>query len=234
MLFRSPGDPVVITGGLNSSISNPVGASAQVGTTSSGSMRSILVTNPSNGYQLSPNSSISFTGGGGSGSAAEINLLDTSKLSQVSFIVGNTLGLANNVVIGNTSNAAIYNVASFAHPGVSNTNSRFIDAFKFLAFPVGPIASVKVDSTGTGYSSIPLVEAHSLYTTDLTTAELKNLGMLQPISIVSGGTGYGNNDTISIVGGSGLGAYANLVVNATGTIVYANYVYSAEIGRAHV
>ena len=75
---------------LNSSISNPVGASAQVGTTSSGSMRSILVTNPSNGYQLSPNSSISFTGGGGSGSAAEINLLDTSKLSQVSFIVGNT------------------------------------------------------------------------------------------------------------------------------------------------
>ena len=82
-LFYNPGDPVVITGGLNSSISNPIGASAQVGTTSSGSMRSILVTNPSNGYQLSPNSSISFTGGGGSGSAAEINLLDTSKLSQI-------------------------------------------------------------------------------------------------------------------------------------------------------
>lgn len=226
-LYYNSGDPVVIVGGLNSNIANPSGATAQIGTTSSGSIRSILVTNPSNGYQLAPNSSITFSGGGGTGSVAEISLLDTSKLTSVGFIVGNTLGLANNVVIGNTSNPATYNVATFAHPGVSNTNSKFIDAFKFLSFPVGPIASVKVDITGTGYSSIPVVEAHSLYNTDLNSTELKNLGMLQPISIVSGGTAYANNDTIAIVGGSGQGAYANIVVNSTGTIVHANYVFSS-------
>ena len=42
-LFYDVGDPVVVYGGLNQTISNPVGATAQVGSVSSGSIKSISV-----------------------------------------------------------------------------------------------------------------------------------------------------------------------------------------------
>lgn len=52
-----------------------------------------------------------------------------------------------------------------------------------------------------------------------------NLGVLQPISIINGGTGYFVGNTISIVGGGGIGAFANITsVSGSGAITSINYV----------
>ena len=222
--FYEPGDPVIVSGGLNPDVVDPVGAEAFVGQTTRGSISSIVVTDGSNGYQLPPNSAVNFIGISDAAAQAEINLLDGEKLTNVSFVINNSLGIASNITIGNTSFAQTYNI--FANPGVTNTNSRLIDAFTFTSFTVGPIGSIKIINQGAAYNKTPNVVVTSLYTTDAGQSDLKNLGILQPISIQNGGTGYGNNDTISIVGGLGSGAFANIVVNATGSIVRVPYVFS--------
>ena len=224
--FYVPGDPVIITGGLNTGVVNPIGATAIVGETTTGSITSINVLDGANGYRLPPNSSINFLGGGiGFASAqAEINLLDDTQQTTISYIINNTLGIAANVVMGNTNSPDLY--YCFKDPGVSNTNTKLIDAFNFTAFTVGPIGSVHLINEGAGYSSSPNVTASSLYTTDVGQSELKTLGILQTIQIVNGGTDYGNNDVIRIVGGTGQGAYANIVVNSTGAIVHVPYVFA--------
>ena len=222
--FYEPGDPVIVSGGLNLDVVDPVGAEAFVGQTTRGSISSIVVTDGSNGYQLPPNSAVNFTGTSDAPAQAEINLLNSEKLTNVSFVINNSLGIASNITIGNTSFAQTYNI--FANPGVTNTNSRLIDAFTFTSFTVGPIGSIKITNQGAAYNKTPNVVVTSLYTTDAGQSDLKNLGILQPISIRNGGTGYGNNDTISIVGGLGSGAFANIVVNATGSIVRVPYVFS--------
>jgi len=222
--FYEPGDPVIISGGLNPDVVDPVGAEAFVGQTTRGSILSIVVTNGSNGYRLPPNSAINFLGSADAQAKAEINLLDSEKLTNVAFVINNSLGIASNIAIGNTTFAQTYN--TFANPGVTNTNSRLIDAFTFTSFTVGPIGSIKITNQGAGYTKTPNVTVTSLYSTDVGQSDLKNLGILQPISIQNGGTGYGNNDTISIVGGLGSGAFANIVVNAAGSIVRVPYVFS--------
>lgn len=222
--FYETGDPVIISGGLNTDVVNPIGAEALVGQTTRGSIETIIVTNGSNGYQLPPNSSIIFSGASDASAKAEINLLDSEKLSNVSFIINNSLSIAQNVAIGNSNFAETY--SCFANPGVTNTNSKLIDAFTFTGFTVGPIGSVKIINQGAGYRTTPAVTALSLYDTDIGQSDLKNLGILQPILITNGGTSYGNNDTITIVGGLGEGAFANIVVNSTGAIVRVPYVYS--------
>ena len=222
--FYESGDPVIVSGGLNPDVADPVGAEAFVGQTTRGSISSIVVTDGSNGYQLPPNSTVNFLGTADAVARAEINLLDSEKLTNVAFVINNSLGIASNIVIGNTTFAQTYN--TFANPGVTNTNSRLIDAFTFTSFTVGPIGSIKITNQGAGYTKTPNVTVTSLYSTDVGQSDLKNLGILQPISIQNGGTGYGNNDTISIVGGLGSGAFANIVVNAAGSIVRVPYVFS--------
>jgi hypothetical protein len=55
----------------------------------------------------------------------------------------------------------------------------------------------------------------------LNRGDLKKLGSLGRITIIDGGAGYANGDTISFNGGSGYGANAFVSVNATGTIISA-------------
>lgn len=55
----------------------------------------------------------------------------------------------------------------------------------------------------------------------LNRGDLRKLGSLGRITIVGGGTGYANGDTLSFNGGSGYGANAFVSVNATGTIISA-------------
>ena len=73
-----------------------------------------------------------------------------------------------------------------------------------------------------------MVSAASFYQIDnANTVFLGSLGILAPIQILNGGTGYQANDTIVFSGGTGLGAYANVVsVDGSGAITAVNYVYS--------
>jgi len=221
-LFYEPGDPVIIVGGLNPDVANPIGATAEVGQTTRGSIESLVITDPSHGYRIFPNSAITFSGGGGSGATAQITLLDDSKLDNVTLITSNTLGILANVWIGNSTIAQTY--TSFAVS--ANTNSTLRDTLTFKTFQVGPIGSIQVNNQGGGYSSVPAVDVSSLYTTDVGTDALSFLGILQPIQILNGGQGYGNSNTVLISGGTGFGAYANVTVNTAGSIIDATYVYA--------
>jgi hypothetical protein len=221
-LFYETGDPVIVVGGLNPDVANPIGATAEVGTTTTGSVQDLVVTDPSHGYRIFPNSAITFSGGGGSGATAQINLLDDTKLANVTLITSNTLGIVANVVIGNSTFAQTY--TSFAVS--ANTNSTLRDTLTFRTLRVGPVGSVQVINQGGGYSSAPAVDVSSLYATDGGTDALSFLGILQPIQILNGGQGYGNANTILIAGGTGAGAFANVTVNTAGSIIGATYVYA--------
>ena len=221
-LFYETGDPVIVVGGLNPDVANPIGATAEVGTTTTGSVQDLVVTDPSHGYRIFPNSAITFSGGGGSGATAQINLLDDTKLANVTLITSNTLGIVANVVIGNSTFAQTY--TSFAVS--ANTNSTLRNTLTFRTLQVGPVGSVQVINQGGGYSSAPAVDVSSLYATDGGTDALSFLGILQPIQILNGGQGYGNANTILIAGGTGVGAFANVTVNTAGSIIGATYVYA--------
>jgi len=230
-LFYNPGDPVVIYGGLNPDISDPDKASAEVGTTTKGAVGSIVVVNPSHGYRLPPNTTLSITGGGGSGVAAQINLLDYSKQITLPMITGNTLGSVATVQLGNSTYPVVYTSFAGVYPGLANTNSKLTNSLTFSSINVAPIASIEMTNKGLDYDSLPSIVATSTYATSngatVGTDDLALLGILQPIQILNAGINYSNSNTIVVIGGTGRGAYANLLVNAAGSIISANYVYSS-------
>ena len=231
-LFYNPGDPVVVYGGLNPDILDPDKATAEVGTTTKGAIGSIIVVNPSHGYRLSPNTILSITGGGGSGVDAQINLLDSSKQITLPMITSNTLGSVASVQLGNSTIPTVYTSFVGIYNGVANTNSTLVNALTFNSINVAPIASIEMINKGINYASIPAITAISNYATSngvtVGTDDLSFLGILQPIQILNAGVNYGNSNTIVVIGGTGQGAYANLIVNAAGSIISANYVYSSE------
>lgn len=216
LLYR-PGDPVVIEGGLNSPTG--IGATAIVGTTTSGSIQRINVTNGGHGFRAYPNSVIEITNGGGA--LAIIGSLDpsTANTANVSIPI-DLIGLKTSIAIG----AANYNFANIA---TSDATTTLTSAFSFLSISTNPISSVIVQNSGGGITQLPTVQARSYYDTEYSGSQgnLANLGILAPIKIVSRGRGYTANDKINIIGGSGFGARANVTsVNAIGSIVTVSYV----------
>ena len=223
-LFYNTGDPVVAHGGLNPEKSNAIGLIAQVGDINFGSLSTLVVVNPSHGYRLPPNTTITITGGGGSNAAAEVSLIDESRFANLTFVTSNALGAMANVMLGNTTNAQTYTTFAVA----ANTNSTLANTLTFKTFTVAPIGSVKLLNIGKNYTSAPTISAQSTYTTDYGTDDFRFLGILQPIQIINAGINYGNSNTITIENGTGFGAFANITVNSAGSIISANYVYGSS------
>jgi hypothetical protein len=222
-LLYLPGDPVVVYGGLNSN--NGHGAAATIKTTTSGSIQRISVLNGGFGY--TQNTAINITNA--SGAIAIIGSLDPSSANtaNVTFIPSDRIGskTAGGSYTGISIGAANYN---FANVMVSDANTTLSNAFSFLSFQTYPISSILVENGGGGISKTPIVTAETTYNTQdgVSIGYLKNLGILAPIQIASGGTGYLENDTINIIGGSGYGVYANVTsVDADGQILAVKYVY---------
>ena len=223
-------DPVVFYGGLANPLTSN-GASASIGTTTTGSVQSITVTKGGYGYRPSPNTTIAINAVGSSVVQPTANIpsygVDTNYPANVAFLPTDTIGsiAGNNITIGAKQYYFSANV-------IANVSCSLANAFTFTAFTTYPISSVVVTSSGSGIQSISSVIPQSLYNTSNTLtsnssyASLKSAGILAPIQIVSGGTGYSNSDTIVITGGTGFGAYAKANVNASGSIVSVNYVYS--------
>lgn len=217
-LLYQPGDPVVVYGGLNSA--NGKGASATVGTTTTGSIQRINVIDGSYGYRLDPNTIITLTNAPGADAiVASINP-DTAKRANVGSIPIEAVSVKRFVQIG-SSDYGFENVIS------ANANTRLIDAFTFTQFSTSPISSVIVTNGGGGISKIPTVQATSVYQNNLNdNIDLGNLGILSPIQILNRGQNYQANDTIIFTGGSGVGARANVrEVSNTGAIAKIEYVY---------
>lgn len=217
------GDPVIVYGGMESVTDR--GATARVSETTRGSIKSIGVTSGGYGYRENPLTTILFDGNVGDASAIVVDLDDTaSKVANATFIPSESLSLAWDTPLDETYDF-------FTTNPTANVDTTLADALKFISFTTYPIGSVIVTNGGGGISRPPVVRAESLYAPYLQTTptlDLADLGILAPIQIVSGGLGYEANDKIVFTGGSGVGAFANVInVSANGTITDIDYVYDA-------
>lgn len=241
-------DPVVVYGGLNSNISGPIGATVEVGSVTSGSIQRIAVASEGYGYTLSTannqiggaNTFISFSNLVGSNPQAPIAVvgsLNPVGVANVTFIPVDSIQLKQYHYLGNiagSSGANTYNANTglwtqqsygFANLSSANANTTLANAFSFASFSTAPLSSVIVQNQGGGFSAPPAIQAVSEYTTDAySQTNLANLGILAPIQIINPGSGYANNDQIAFIGGSGYGAFANVTVNSSGSIVSVDYV----------
>jgi hypothetical protein len=222
-----PGDPIVVYGGLSSNTG--VGAEARVYSTTTGSLISISTLNGGYGYREDPNTKIVFTnlvGRSPKSPIATVGSVNTSITSAIANVRISTdyIGLA-----GLTRINAAYSWAA-TNP-FANANTTIANTLTYISFTTYPISSVIVQNGGGGLTQKPTVSAQSVYqrayagTYANQDADLKNLGILSPVQIISGGTGYVANDRINILGGTGTGAYANVItVSGTGSITSVSYV----------
>jgi len=218
-LLYQPGDPVIVDGGLE--YSTGVGAKGQIAITTAGAITSANVV--TGGYGYTTDSTITVTKAPG----AIITIPSYSQggynpagIANVS-IPTNSIALKQYLTIGN-SNYYFSNTAN------TNANTTLANAFTFATFSTYPIASVSLQNGGGGITEVPELFAKSVYSLDdyTHTADLANLGILAPIQIVSGGTGYQANDKIVFSGGTGVGASANVkTVSGGGVITSVSYVY---------
>lgn len=223
-LLYQPGDPVIISGGLNPDIPFPKAARAEIGTTTTGSIQRINVIGGGFGYRENPDTIISLTNA--PDAIAEVGSInpDPYVRANVSFIPKDTLTLSLLTTIGNT------NYSFFANNMTANANTTLANSFEFISFSTFPISSVIVQNGGTGISKIPSVTAESLYDTNIGNIKgnLKNLGILAPVQIINQGINYEINDEVVFSGGSGVGAFAKITeVDANGEILKVEY-YSPD------
>jgi len=241
--FYQVNDPISFYNGLSSD--NGHGASAYVGSVTTGSLQSLTVSNGGGyGYRSTPNSSISFSVSGPTpvspSAIVPVYGVNTNFPANVAFLPADTIGSIagnGNIYIGNTAfsqgakpkgNSIYY----FANNSLANGNTSLANAFSFISFTTYPISTVVLTGQGSGLNAVQSIVATSLYQTsnnlsaNVSSSDLKNVGILAPIQIVSGGLNYSNNDIIVIVGGTGFGAYGNVSVNANGTIITTRYTYN--------
>lgn len=224
------GDPVIVYGGLNTTEGH--GATAEVSDTTKGSVKSIKVTAGGYGYTADPQTLITIISSG-RGSQAVVTSLDpdAKKTANATLIPSDSLGLAWNTHINANTYAFLPN-----HP-TANQTWTMANALTMTTFTTYPIGSVIVTQPGSGITGVPTAVAQSLYLTDYATyptADLSNLGILAPIQIINGGNGYQANDKITISGGAGYGAFANVIsVAANGMIQTVSYVYSQSNNQTY-
>lgn len=196
------------------------------------------------------NTSISFgnLNSGAQAPLAAVGGLDPIGIQNVAFIPVDSIQLKLNYYIGNTAFSSGPNqqntqnglwtngVYQFANSVSANANTTLANAFTFTAFSTYPISSVVVNNQGGGITTTPSVIATSLYNSDnpigtggvagvtqYSQGNLANLGILAPIQILNPGSGYSNGNTIVFSGGTGQGAYANISVNSSGSIMNVTY-----------
>jgi hypothetical protein len=217
-LLYKAGDPVVISGGLNS----PTGlsASAVIGAVTKGSLQNIRVLNGGYGYQISPNTVINISGT--SGAAAEISGMDPNprRTSNIALVPINTIMNQASIKL----NANNYNFSANAR---ANLSCSLANAFSYLTLTAYPISAVILNNAGSGLEEAPTIAAESYYATDnaAVIGNIRSLGILAPIQVTNAGVNYHANDRIIFTGGSGSGANAIVnTVNANGSITSIQFV----------
>ena len=224
------GDPVVVYGGLSSNTAN--GASAEVSEVTKGAVQRINVLNGGFGYipgeatigsTTTPNTQIQFLNN--SGALAHVGTFDSSAgaNSTISSIITDRISVKQNIILSNAN----YFFSNSNTTSTVNTNTRLVYAFSYYETIGYPIDTVIVDNGGGGFSQLPTVLARSIFFDNNTgeSHELHRIGQLAPIQIIDGGLGYKANDRITITGGQGQGATANVkTVDGSGTITSVEYV----------
>lgn len=218
-LFYSPGDPVVVYGGLSSNTG--IGATAEVGTIQSGTILRVNVIEGGYGYQLSPNTIITATNIPGANITVASVSPDPAKDANVALIPADSISISTTTTIGNA------HYSFFTSHITANANTSLANAFTFASLTTYPISSVIVNSGSSGIVAVPTIHADSIINTTSTPGLLASLGICAPIQISNGGLGYQVNDVIRLEGGLGQGANAKVTgVYANGAIANVSYVTS--------
>ncbi len=214
-LLYKTGDPVIVYGGMSDNIYGH-GANVVIGSVTSGGITSISVVSGGYGYSLPPNTALSIENGGGA--SAVVGSLDTTQITNV-FLPSDSIALKRFIMLGNTN-------YYFANVAVSNANTIIGEALSFESYQLAPISSVLLTNGGGGITQTPTVTATSYFNTDLgTAADIYTMGILAPMVILSGGSGYVNNDPIIITGGTGFGAKGVVTgVSPSGEITSVEYI----------
>jgi len=219
------GDPVIVYGGLNPDIQTPIGATAEIGTVTSGAITGINTIKGGFGYSLYPYTKLTITNAPGAN--AIVYSVDPNVNTQANVFMFPTDSIYGKLAV--VLNANNYN---FVNSAWSNANTSIGNTLNFISFSTFPISSVAVINGGGGISKLPEVTAYSTQKTDINgDAFLDKLGILAPIQIANAGRGYRANDVIRITGGNGYGAQANITVNSAGSITGVRYVYRSNTAR---
>lgn len=201
------GDYVTITG-------DGTGACAVVGKISTGNVRGISVLNGGSGYQNGD--FVLITGGGGAGANASVSAVNLDGIVHPSRynIVSSLISYEANTPINNTVYSNLN--SAITDPANNSINSSLLT---YVA-NVGPARLFVVNNPGEDYTGNPDLSI-------IANTRILELGILGRINVTSSGTGYSNNDYIrfeNVPGGYGFGANANLIVNATGSIMRTNWL----------
>lgn len=211
----------IIAGGNGYSVGTEVpivsntGSNARIviSSVTSGNVSTIGIIKAGAGFRVGDN--ILFTGGGGSGGNGNVlTVLSDSSVHPNSYnIIISLIESEANTTIGN---------ATYSNLSSSNANTTLANALSsFVYGNTGPINTVFLLSPGTGYSSLPNLDAQA-------NSRVRSLGILGRMEIVNGGVGYEANDKINfinVLGGYGSGALGNVVtVNATGSITDVEFI----------
>jgi hypothetical protein len=216
------GNPVVISGGLSTEDSQVSKATAVVGSVSSGQLQTIVVTNGGNGFRQSPDSTITIASDTGVGATALISAIDTpTTVLQVSTDI---ISPFQNTMLNSTN-------YGFANIATSNSDTELYRALSSQNITVGPIKTVIITNSGTGYITVPSIDASSYYTANSNTlVNILTLGKIAYVDVISGGIGYKNtSDSIVVTGiGTGSNASFSFANNASGTITSVTVLEGGE------
>ena len=223
--YSQPSTTLPNTGVIN--ITNAGGATAEIGGVNTAiSFIGNSFYNPISTIRFIPNDRIGSKTAGNPSIAEAPFLFDTDKGFILNAGVDLGLTFANDKIYISNPSVNYY----FANIATSNATSNLAYSLSFApAFNTYPISSVVVTNQGGGIKKTPTITAQSLYKSQdtVSTSDLGALGILGPIRIDTKGDGYVVNDKINIVGGSGYGAFANVIsVAANGAILNVAYVFS--------
>jgi len=253
-LNYKPGNPVTILGGINPDVNVIRPAIAEVNEVTTGNLIDIKVINGSYGFRTYPDTLIDISGGGGVGATAQVTGVNTDILTPVVLLIVDQIAPYENVVLTDVVNDHIYltdqdeNILEFgssmldlfpvdfvpqyynfpANP-YATIDTKLIDAFTFANFDAYALSEISLITKGSNYKEVPDISAKSTFTVYEKTYDLKEYGILAPIRIIFGGYNYSVGDEIIFSGGSGAGAYANVVsVSANGTIENVDFYIDEE------
>ena len=221
-LNYSVGDPVLFLGNVSSLIENSSEALGHVSKVTTGSIKQIRLTSSDSGYRVYPNSIITISGGG-TGAEARITAVDNTKPSIISFISVDKILPYSEVLLSANS-------FGFSGNPSANANTSIQETLDFIQTEVYPIKTIEIVSGGTNYASNTKATIDSYIESSSGTYNVRDFGILSPIKINYSGYNYSNGDIVNIIGGTGLGAFANVKsVDANGSIKEVQYVYNNDL-----
>ncbi len=226
------GPTVTLSGGGGSGAQ----ATAEIETSSTGSIASIQLTNPGSGYSTAPTVAINGDGTGATataiiygGTVTAVNLTSSTTANTMCYqtppsvaISGGGGNYAQATAVLDANSSCVYAISGGnCHVFAGNTYDVTVktggnDAIASVTFDPnnGKISAASIKTPGTGYTTLPNSVTLNHSGTDCTNNQtLLTLGKrVASFNITNGGTGYSSTPTVTIAPGVGTNASAQTAV----------------------